>query len=89
MKNNMKVVETKVQELGCKLGVYHPLMERLSKKALGEVLDCIGEESTDVDVKINRKLYVVEINTVDNEKDFKVLSKEEYINRYGSERWED
>ena len=52
-------------------------------------LAVVDEEHTDVKVSINRKPYVVEIATVDNEKDFSVLSKAEYINRYGSEFFED
>lgn len=86
---NMNTVETKLNELGYTLGIYHPLMEKLSKKALKDVLDMVQEEHTDVDVKINRKLYVVEISTVNNEKDFNVLSQVEYIECYGGERWED
>ena len=51
--------------------------------------DILKEDATDVDIKIGRKLYVVEINTVDGEKDLNVLSKEEYIECYSSSRWED
>lgn len=32
---------------------------------------------------------MVEIATVDNEKDFILMTRDEYINRYGNERYKD
>lgn len=69
------------------LGGYDETIEKLSKKELKEVIEAISGDSTDIDVKLNRKLHVVEISVVGNEIDFNMLTQNEYINRYGNERW--
>lgn len=90
IKSNKQLLETKIKELGFELGCYHKSIETLTKKELNKVLAQLDQESTDVDVMIKKKLYVVEITTMDNEKDIQMLSREEYIDRYGmKERWYD
>lgn len=86
---NKELIAQELGKMGFVIGCYDEAMEKLSKKSLKDVLDYMTEEHTDVDVRINRKCYVVEISTVDNEKDFNALTKTEYIARYGTERWED
>ena len=71
------------------IGTYYDLMEQLSRAQLKKVIDELNSEYTDIDVSINRKPYVVELETIDNEKDFIVITKAEYISRYGDERYED
>ena len=71
------------------IGTYYDLMEQLSRVQLKKVIDELNSEYTDIDVSINRKPYVVELETIDNEKDFIVITKAEYISRYGDERYED
>lgn len=87
--NNYTIIKKKVEDLGLIMGCYDPLVEKLNKENLNKVLSSIEEEYTDVDVKINKKDYVVEIATVDNEKDLQILSRSEYINRYGSSRYDE
>lgn len=70
------------------IGCYDNDIEMLSKKELKKVLDNIFEEATDIIVKVRNKVYVVELTTVDEEKDFNLLTKAEYISRYGSEKFE-
>lgn len=86
--NKQKLVE-RIEKLGCTLGCWNEKMELLSDYSLRKVMAVLDEESTDVKVSINRRVHVVEISTVDNEKDFNVLTKAEYINRYGDEFFED
>ena len=64
-------------------------IEKISKKELKKVIDFICGDSTDVDIYIRKKLYIVEISMCDNEIDFNLLTQEEYISRYGDERWEE
>ena len=56
---------------------------QLTKEDLDIVLNHIEFASTDVQVSINNKKYIVEIMTCDNEIDFDVLEKQVYISRYG------
>jgi hypothetical protein len=87
MKNKEKL-EKEIQKEGMKIGCYSDLMEKLSQKEFKKVFDNIWGYS-DTDVKINRKEYVVQIDNVDDEVDFTIITKSEYINRYGNERYEE
>lgn len=89
--SNRDMIETRLKEVDSNyvIGCYDSLIDKLSKGELNNILKNIDEEYTDIDVMLRGKLHVVEISTVDNEKDFNVLTKEEYISRYGDERWAD
>lgn len=89
--SNKEILEKAIKKINkdYKIGTYYDDMERLSKKELQKVIDNVSEEYTDVDVQIRRKNYVVEIATVDNDKDFMIMTREEYIARYGDERYEE
>lgn len=96
MKNNNKEliaerIENLVKETGVKfsLGCWDKNIEKVSKKELKKVIDGITGDSTDVDVCIRKKLYVVEISMCNNEIDFNLLTQKEYLSRYGCERWEE
>ena len=84
-------IEELIKETGVKfsLGCWDKNIEKISKKELKKVIDEITGDSTDVDVYIRKKLYVLQISVVDYEIDFNLLTQEEYISRYGDERWEE
>lgn len=85
---NKEVIEKKLATEGLELGCWDNKMEQLDAKALREVVsNMIWAEDTDVMIK--GKLHVVEIDEVDGEIDFSVLTQEEYISRYGDERWDE
>lgn len=86
--NKEKIVQ-KIESINCKLGIYDAELDNLNKANIAKLLEGIECGSdTDVDININRKKYVVEIMYVDSEIDFVVRTKAEYIERYGSSRWE-
>jgi hypothetical protein len=84
---NKEKIQTIASEFGLIIGCYDKMMDSLSNKDLNEVLKNLAWQN-DTDVKIRRKDYVVEIDIVDGEVDFSVLSRAEYIDRYGDERYE-
>ncbi len=86
MTNKIKIKNV-ANSLDLKIGCYDNKLDLLSKTQLKKVTDNI-EFQSDTDVTINRKKYVVEIDIIDNEVDFSVLTKAEYIDRYGNERYE-
>jgi hypothetical protein len=86
--SNRKKLEIIIHAEGMKIGCYSDLMENLNKKEFQKVLDNVWGYA-DTDVKINRKDFVVQIDNVDDEVDFTIISKSEYINRYGNERYEE
>lgn len=88
MKNKVRI-ENKLKGTEFTLGCFTRNMELLNTANLKKVVDVMLHGSTDVDVSINRKPFVVEIFHVDNnEIDFGIISKSEYINRYGDERYD-
>ena len=87
---NKTKVESVANKNGLTIGCWNAKIDLLKPVQLKKVLAEIEyESSTDVDVAINRRKHVVEISFVDNEVDFNVLTKAEYIDRYGDERWAD
>lgn len=87
---NKLVIENKAKELGFVLGCWDPTLDKLSKVELNKVLGAMKFEE-DTDVKINRKNYVVQIDIVDADFwqiDFNVITRDEYISRYGNERYD-
>ncbi len=86
--NNKEKIQTEADRLNLKIGTWNKKIEALSEKELSKVIVAM-EYQNDVDILYLRRRYVVEIDIVGNEIDFSVLSREEYINRYGSDRYED
>lgn len=86
---NKKMIEELISKEGYVIGFWDSDIEKVSIKEMKKVLDLALDECSDIDVKIRGKLYVIEIHTIDNEKDFIMLSQSEYISRYGDERWYD
>lgn len=83
---NKEILSREVGKIGYTLGCYDTDLETISKHALKKVIDNIDQEYTDVEISVNRKKYIVEIATVDNEKDFSLISKRDYINKYGNNK---
>lgn len=89
MKTNKEIIVEELNKCELKLGCFDELINKLNRGNLSKVIEGVRLcDSTDVDVFINRNLHVVEIFVVDEEIDFNVLTKEEYISRYGDERWD-
>ena len=94
-KTNKELIVERIEELIKETGVNFCLgcwdknIEKISKKELKKVIKSIYGDSTDVDICIRKKLYVLEISVVDYKIDFNLLTQEEYISRYGDERWEE
>lgn len=82
MKYNRTKIEKRCAKHNFKIGCYDTKLEQLSDYSLRKVLENI-QYSTDVKVSINRKPYIVEIDEVDGEIDFNVLSLKAYESRYG------
>lgn len=87
--SNRDLVVKRVEELGFTLGCYTSNIDKVSKKELNKVIKALDEDYTDINIQIRGKKYVVEICTVDREKDLILLSQEEYIDRYGCEEEEE
>ena len=84
--NEKKIAEA-LAEYGLVIGCYDKAMEELKYMALNKVLDTgIMNDHADIEVSIKKKKHIVEVSTVDNEKDFTVYTKEEYTEKYGNNK---
>ena len=86
MKTNKQIIIEKVLSEGYELGIYDKYLNKLNKQNLKKVLDNIRYTS-DTKVFIDRKPFIVEIDEVNNEVDFNILTLREYEYRYGE--WEE
>ena len=84
---NKERVQKMAEKLGLIIGCWDNKMEEINQANIKKVLDNIEYEN-DTDVSINRRMHVVEIDIAEDEVDFNVLTKAQYIDRYGTERWE-
>ena len=75
----------KINELGFKVVTYDKdISEIITKKALKTILENLQEEYTDVYITIRKKLYIVSISTVNNEKDILIYKDIEYFRQFGN-----
>lgn len=86
---NKECLIAEIEKQNCVLGCYDELLDKITRAQLAKVIDELWQEYTDVKISINRKPYVVEIETIEGEKDFTVLTKEEYVSRYGEDTYKE
>ena len=86
---NKKIISNKIKDLGYELGIYHKAINKIDDNSLNELLESIEfEETTDIDINLDGVDYVIELAFVDNEADIMMLTKRDYIQIYGNERYE-
>ena len=81
--SNKDQVNNKVKKLGYQLGNYNKDIDKLSKKDINNIINNIEYAPTDIKVKNNN--YIVEVEKWGNEIDLYLISKNEYIQKYGNE----
>lgn len=66
------------------IGCYDGVIDTFSKRSVNRIIEYANMlEHTDINITSNGIKYVVEISTVDGEKDFKVKTMNQYKNLYG------
>lgn len=81
---NKQYIQSVLNERGLQVGCYSEGMDTLSKRSLNRVLEASdGLEYTDVPVTVKGKKMIVEVATVDNEQDYRLISASAYRNQYG------
>lgn len=88
-KSNKELVEDTLKKEGLVLGCWDRRIENLNSRNLSKILNEIPYWSaTEVKVKRGLKDYVVTIDFVDNEVDFTLYSKEEYLSMFDTDLFE-
>lgn len=87
MKTNKQRIEEKLNKEGFIIGCWDKSIEKLNYYNIKKVLDNLCFGATDIQVSYNRKKYIIEINDVDNEYDFKMTLKTSYLNKYDDDEY--
>lgn len=91
MSENKTLIANRLSSENKKVGCYSVVLDKASTYTITRLLDevegCSDGFATDVDIRINRKHYVAELSIVEDEVDFVAITKAEYIDRYGNERY--
>lgn len=87
MKTNKQRVSEKLSKEGFIIGCWDKQLDKLNYNNIKKILDDIPFGATDIQVSLNRKKYIVEVNDVDNEYDFKMTAKSTYLNKYGDDEY--
>lgn len=83
-------IENTIKAHGYTLGCYNQKIEKLSFKAVNEILDNVTRGFFgDMCVEVRRVKYIVETCNVDNEVDLNILTPEEFESQYGWDFFED
>lgn len=79
-----QLILEELKELEYKLGCYDEKIESIKENYIIDLLDALGQEYCDIAVlfKNSKKWQIVEISTVDNEKDIITYSLSEYQEKY-------
>ena len=80
---NKNAISKVLEKEGYKLGCYDRSIENLTQAAIKKIISSIGYGSSDVYLTVRKKDYIVEVNEVDGEYDFSLITRAEYENRYG------
>ena len=79
--DNKKIISDRLGYRGYEIGCYTELINELSIRSINRITRYV-DYLQDTKVSINKKIYVVQIDKVDNDIDFVMITKEEYISRY-------
>ena len=82
---NKDKIQLKIKELGYEVGCCDERLNTLTTVATKKVLEALDEEYTDVFITMKKVFHVVvEIATVDNEKDVNFYFMSDYFKQYGN-----
>ena len=86
IKSNREIIEAAAKKFGMTVGCYDEKIELLNARQLKKVIEKAEYGWGDVGLVLNGTRYVVEVFHVDNEIDFNVMTKREYVNQYGDNK---
>ena len=82
--SNKEYITQKFSVEGYVIGCYDKLIDTLSKRTINRIVDsALSYDWTDLLITSKGKKYIVEISTVDREKDLQISTPKEYEQTYG------
>lgn len=89
-KSNKEAIRSFCKEQGLIIGCYDKFVDKVNKTNLKKILDAISyQDATDLVIRHEVKQHVISIDFVGSEVDLTHYTKQEYINCFGSEKFED
>lgn len=86
----MEQIVNYIKSLGLKVGIVDNRVNQLNKTTIKKVINEFVGDSTDIDIRYKCKDYVLEFDVIDFKTvDIYLIPKKEYINMYGSSRYEE
>lgn len=86
----MEQIIKHIESLGLKVSIVDNRLKQFNQTTIKKVIDNFFGDSTDIDIKYKCKDYVLEIDVIDfSIVDIYMIPKKEYINMYGSSRYEE
>ena len=86
----MEQIKSYIESLGLKVGIIDNRLKQFNQTTIKKVINEFIGDTTDIDIKYKCKEYILEIEVIDfSIVDIYMIPKNEYINLYGSSRYEE
>ena len=86
----MEQIIKHIESLGLKVSIIDNRLKQFNQTTIKKVIDNFFGDSTDIDIRYKCKDYVLEIDVINfSIVDIYMIPKKEYINMYGSSRYEE
>ena len=86
----MEQIKSYIESLGLKVGIVDNRVNQFNQTTIKKIINNFYGDTTDIDIKYKCKDYIIEIEVIDFKiVDIYMIPKKEYINLYGSARYEE
>lgn len=86
----MGQIKSYIESLGLKVGIIDNRVKQFNQTTIKKIINNFFGDSTDIDIKYKCKNYILEFDVIDfSIVDIYMIPKNEYINMYGNERYEE
>lgn len=86
----MEQIKSYIESLGLEIGIVDNRIKQFNQTTIKKIINNFFGDTTDIDIKYKCKDYILEIEVIDfKTTDIYMIPKKEYINLYGSARYEE
>lgn len=86
----MEQIIKHIESLGLEIGIVDNRLKQFNQTTIKKIINNFFGDTTDIDIKYKCKDYILEIEVIDfKTTDIYMIPKKEYINLYGSARYEE
>ena len=86
----MEQIVNYIKNLGLEVGIIDNRVKQFNQTTIKKIINNFFGDTTDIDIKYKCKDYILEFDVIDfSIVDIYMIPKKEYINLYGSARYEE